>query len=1018
MKKIFYLIIASIFLFSAGGVFAQQDQPELVSGDLGEIVSNIEPMIIASVDAYSPYFTQRDGSKYVVFQLKNHIGVQSDIRYAVMLTKPTREGEMFMHQYEYDEHIVLQEGEIVEKIVPYTTPTSFDILPGYKFWLVVKNNAGTLLSMVPFVEEEEVTPVNLNDEYVEISSCTAFENDIERTIGISGLLVVGGTESTIIKCESLDSFLEASELTPRLEIYSKSVFGGQVLSNIVNEASFLSEPDGGDTSFSFNLPHIEEGGLKEVRLSVVDESGNVVSNQFIFSYVLEGGDATFSARNLVLDSLSYEQGGQLKGKLFWMRDVPVGVNGLSSLLLSDISMVGEQEEIIVSVDVRDGKGVECGESIEGVYSVSGNVGSVDFTVAIDKKCNNPVVTTLMSDISGKNIFDQEQFTFANTTGPQKGIGKIILSIIATLVFVVLIFVTRRKRMGSGGGDDVAMRTLLILLFVGAFVLMPVKDIHAWTWTLGDGSTFTFTTDKSAYIPSELITVNSALSSSSCAGAVYPDYVWFSAGMDLSDVSQISGTEYLLRCPDSGGNIIQTGSNAFWAPSGIGAHWLQLYAGVNRYGGCSSSPMSCWSAMVNNGRAYFDVVTPLLAPSISPPEGSYVNPIEVTITTNEPGATTHYTVGGGTPTESSALYTAPFTVSTTNTVRAVSFKPGDLKSDVVFSRYSIGTPPNTPTILSGSMNCGDGALEFSWSSEIIPGDGFYRVYRCTGATCTPFAPAPGPNTTNDTFFSNDTFVSPDIIYSYRVRAYDQITSLWSGYSNIITLGPLTSCGSTQCSDGDNNDPLQDGFTDYPDDPGCTDANDDSELSPPGTPLPECGDGYDNDGDGYTDYTGDATGDPACTGPSDFPEGKGPTVSLTATPNSVTAGNTVEVSWVVSNPDIWTASVPSDKFFTRLIKKAYAAVGSPFWLGSLTCTTTGGAGTWAGVAVESLTGSITSSPINSDTTFNLSCSNPFGGATADAVTVTLTAPAACNYNGVCDPGETLSNCAADCFKIREF
>jgi len=52
---------------------------------------------------------------------------------------------------------------------------------------------------------------------------------------------------------------------------------------------------------------------------------------------------------------------------------------------------------------------------------------------------------------------------------------------------------------------------------------------------------------------------------------------------------------------------------------------------------------------------------------------------------------------------------------------------------------------------------------------------------------------------------------------------------------------------ECSDGIDND--GDGLADFPDDPGCTSAEDDSEDS---QAMPQCSDGRDNDGDGKIDY----------------------------------------------------------------------------------------------------------------------------------------------------------------------
>lgn len=68
------------------------------------------------------------------------------------------------------------------------------------------------------------------------------------------------------------------------------------------------------------------------------------------------------------------------------------------------------------------------------------------------------------------------------------------------------------------------------------------------------------------------------------------------------------------------------------------------------------------------------------------------------------------------------------------------------------------------------------------------------------------------------------------------------------------------GLPECKDGSDND--GDGYTDWPDDPGCSSKNDKSELNP----EIECDDGSDNDGDSNTDYPDDS----GCTSPSDDDE----------------------------------------------------------------------------------------------------------------------------------------------------
>lgn len=76
---------------------------------------------------------------------------------------------------------------------------------------------------------------------------------------------------------------------------------------------------------------------------------------------------------------------------------------------------------------------------------------------------------------------------------------------------------------------------------------------------------------------------------------------------------------------------------------------------------------------------------LANPSIKPAAGTYYNPIEVTITCGTSGAAIYYTTNGNEPTTSSTRYTAPFTLSSNTTVKAISAKDGKT-SDVVSAVY--------------------------------------------------------------------------------------------------------------------------------------------------------------------------------------------------------------------------------------------------------------------------------------------------------------------------------------------
>ena len=101
----------------------------------------------------------------------------------------------------------------------------------------------------------------------------------------------------------------------------------------------------------------------------------------------------------------------------------------------------------------------------------------------------------------------------------------------------------------------------------------------------------------------------------------------------------------------------------------------------------------FTAVPNQVRANKIVVTVggdgLGTPTIKPAGGTYYNPIEVTITCSTSGADIYYTTNGNDPTTSSTKYTAPFTLNTNTTVKAISAKGGKT-SDVVTAEYVFET----------------------------------------------------------------------------------------------------------------------------------------------------------------------------------------------------------------------------------------------------------------------------------------------------------------------------------------
>lgn len=94
-------------------------------------------------------------------------------------------------------------------------------------------------------------------------------------------------------------------------------------------------------------------------------------------------------------------------------------------------------------------------------------------------------------------------------------------------------------------------------------------------------------------------------------------------------------------------------------------------------------------------------TQVATPTISPNGGSYSSAQSVSLSDTTSGAAIYYTTNGSTPTTASTLYSGPFTVSTSNTVKTIAVAAGMTNSNPASATFSIGAPQvATPTISPG------------------------------------------------------------------------------------------------------------------------------------------------------------------------------------------------------------------------------------------------------------------------------------------------------------------------------
>lgn len=95
---------------------------------------------------------------------------------------------------------------------------------------------------------------------------------------------------------------------------------------------------------------------------------------------------------------------------------------------------------------------------------------------------------------------------------------------------------------------------------------------------------------------------------------------------------------------------------------------------------------------------FSILAKAEAPVISPMSGNFINTQSISVTSGTQDAAIYYTTDGSDPTKESTLYTGPFSINSSTTVKAIAVKTGMFDSDItsaVFTKTYISVSNEQP-----------------------------------------------------------------------------------------------------------------------------------------------------------------------------------------------------------------------------------------------------------------------------------------------------------------------------------
>ena len=210
----------------------------------------------------------------------------------------------------------------------------------------------------------------------------------------------------------------------------------------------------------------------------------------------------------------------------------------------------------------------------------------------------------------------------------------------------------------------------------------------------------------------------------------------------------------------------TASTKYTAPITVSANTTLMFFGIDLAGNRGAIQTAIYT---------IDTVAPITTASLL--TGTYASVQSVRLTSNDPTATTYFTIDGTQPNTTSAKYTAPLTISKTTTLKYFGMDPAGNPEAVKTQTYTIITLTTTAAPMGGVFNATQ-TVELTTNS--VGATIFY--------TLNPVTPAPNYNTYTAPILMSS--ASTTLMY-YAVDAAGVTESVKTEIYTMDTAAPSTS-----------------------------------------------------------------------------------------------------------------------------------------------------------------------------------------------------------------------------------
>lgn len=504
MKTKSIFMACAMALVVAAGASAQENKK-----------SNV--LTVATVNIYNATLLSQSpsGEFTISFDLNNREGIQSNVRYSVNLTQQAGGKSIVLDKKIYDENIILQQDETIQKKILYTPPR---FLNGtYSLTVEARNSEGLVLGIA------DVGDVTLSGSGQSVviyqNSCyLSVEGDEKNTKYEleQGLNIKPGYDIAL-NCEIENKVGRDVSIKPSITTYYRSAFG-KVLSQQANEPIALK--NGARTLISFSIPKQADPQSYEVVVYFLDEDSNPISEKITADYTIAGEGATI--QNVKFDKNSYQKGETAKVSFFYL---DLANN------FSDKSDTQQQSDLNVEIDIKNQNSEQCAPLFKKKLTVEAF--SI-FDIAMTQNCTNPIANVVIKDDEGKvlarALFEtsseqksqQVPTDTKNSPDELKIASKSILlgaSIFALVVVILAAIFFRKRKNGQ------AMIWLLGFVFAGLACGGGAKGdtfttrngFHVFTYPVGAiggwaNITWNVSLNKAQFLTNEPMAVSSQVSS--------------------------------------------------------------------------------------------------------------------------------------------------------------------------------------------------------------------------------------------------------------------------------------------------------------------------------------------------------------------------------------------------------------------------------------------------------------------------------------------------------------------------